>query len=536
MLDELSPLEPVASVQQVGHVEPQQPPTPSFPTQRESPMRPNNAEGIAQLQLVAASSSRQPSRQEFKFDILRFPKTLEPKINDKKRPKTADKKINPRQYSRGGKAVRATGTPDIKVRSRSHKKKEKSEQRSEQKSPPKAKSKPMVQPPPNSEARKPAKSFNKKEKPQEDSEIIEVKVEEDVPRTKTQTARDVKSKYSPSLLQKYAEAEAERELAREKQIEELRLGAQKIIREQLSQSKQVSPLQQMKREVPIAPLKAFHFPVKPQRNITIPPITEFSMQSNLNNQEHSTQVAKDTTVSMEASNGATRKRSRSKKAKEAGQQLPFNAQEISPISIAQNNVHSNDSKLDTSMKKLTLQLSGVKDFKTDVQNSSRRLDFSKMSIAAGLSSKAVETTRVNEAELTRQKNEKQRKNSSKMKGIRDGIAGLDPNYKIPSPSTKTQVFNGLTCHEIWENVETVCFKWILQSEFKQKLKKTMHYMSIICKVTGPDGVICYSGVNSQDLTERVLHVGDRINLEKGSYVGLENRGSTKCEFECQVSK
>lgn len=569
-------------------------PTPSFPSPETPPKELDEAMIYPSANLFASSSSVNSVRQEFRFNIMSVPKRLSPKhketqeATERERPKTADKNVQ--TDARRQPRVRPTGTPDQKNRSRSKNKKERDDKitQTEQVHVVAERSPVPVSAPAHPE------HFKRKERPQvEEPDIVEVQkkdlpahvqkdkevrvVEKVMERDRASRGRPPKQPLN-ILSMLVPQPDTESFIERRQRKEALRKAAEALKRENAELQQKAASHLPPESNADTAP--SAKFPLKPPYDTVRPaPTSHMEVRPPVSNVQPpepenfrtKTQRSVETPSFSPADNGPKAakpepdkhervsvrtispplqsnqshqhprapekdKKGRSKQRKEAPANPPFEANQISPVSFAKNSVHSMESNLNNSLQKLSLQLSGARDPAREAQRMQRRMDLSKLNVGLQNSSKAVERHQKMEAEVDRLTEERERKNSSKIRGGRPKVAGNSPESKPPTPSAPSEYFNGITSSLLWETPKATGFRWVLRSNFKQTLKRAVMRMRIICKSAGPSGVICSTGPNSREIEDTVMQVGDTVELEKGTYLGLENKSSEKCEFECQVLK
>lgn len=232
-----------------------------------------------------------------------------------------------------------------------------------------------------------------------------------------------------------------------------------------------------------------------------------------------------------------RARSRVKKSTAPAQpeeKSPFSDKQISPISFANSNRFSVESNLKSALDRLSINFSATKDPERDALRMQRRLDMSKVNWDLTPSSKHLEAKKILDEEISKLTSERQRKNSSKIKGGRPQIR--EPPLETVVAKPKTEYFNGIASTNLWDNQDSLGFKWLLQPNFVQVIKRASVPMRITCKGAGEGQVVCKTGPSSQQLSQAVLQAGDTIELPKGMYFGLENKGGEEVEFECVALK
>jgi hypothetical protein len=213
---------------------------------------------------------------------------------------------------------------------------------------------------------------------------------------------------------------------------------------------------------------------------------------------------------------------------------PFSDKQISPVSFANSNRFSVESNLKSALDKLSINFSATKNPERDAHRMQRRLDIAKVNWDLTPSSKHIEAKKLLDEEITKLASERQRKNSSKIKGGRPRVK--DPPSEAVPAEAASEYFNGISSTHLWDNQESRGFKWILRPHFKQVIKKASVAMRITCKMDGEGLVLGNIGASSREIGQRMLRAGDTIELTKGAYFGLENQSGEEVEFECVAFK
>lgn len=153
------------------------------------------------------------------------------------------------------------------------------------------------------------------------------------------------------------------------------------------------------------------------------------------------------------------KRQRSKPKKELmNVKEPFVANDLSSVSILQSQRNSMESNLAQSLQKLSIQLSASRDPQREALRQQRRLDLGRLGLQWGSTSKRSELKKEFEEGVDALEAQRQRKNSSKMKGGRPVLkTPLSDNSNPPVPSS-SEYFNGITSSVLWENSVSVGLK------------------------------------------------------------------------------